>query len=331
MEPELAPYVGNSLYGWVAYFSEILGLLGTNGFDGLALHTYTHATDPKQALNEPWKIFSDSMTYRGGYTKAGRYDDFKCYIDFMSAVPAWARQLPVYITEMNPHNDVQSWPNVNAPWAWIKNAYREINSWNANPVNGNQKIRAAALYRWSGNDFNLAGLGDGGAVADFMDAMNNDYRWTSPACNRVALKAPNLNRFNDGTHDRTSANPKFLTAPPHGDFTLRAEAGHILDWEIYELIRFPQGGNKFAFKTTTPGYNKFVAAEPAGDGWVLRANRDQPREWETFELVGRGGTDVALRTWHGRYVRAVNGGGGAVVGDAAQIGPHETFELVCVS
>lgn len=147
--------------GWIEYYVDILNRLGAGGVDGIALHTYTHGTEPalissEQKMNPPYN---------------NRYYHFRTYKDFMNANPSWARSLPVYITETD--QDV-AWANTNS--GWVKNAYAEINSWNQNSAN--QKIRALVLYRWASEDakYNLATRPE--VLNDFRDALNNNYRWT---------------------------------------------------------------------------------------------------------------------------------------------------------
>ena len=70
-----------------------------------------------------------------------RHYEFRAYQDFMHAIPADMRHLPVYITETD--QDV-SWLNQNI--GWVQRAYGEIDYWNRQP--GNQQIRSLVLYRW---------------------------------------------------------------------------------------------------------------------------------------------------------------------------------------
>jgi hypothetical protein len=157
------PWNIQSGMGWVEYHVAMLEAIGSGNVDGIALHTYTHGSDPslitsEQKMNSPYQ---------------NRYYHFRAYRDFMNANPAWARSLPVYVTETNE----------NVPWldqnnGWIRAAYAEIHAWNQTA--GTQKIRALIPYRW--RNFDDKGMeSKNGVIEDFRAAMNNDYRWTTPA------------------------------------------------------------------------------------------------------------------------------------------------------
>lgn len=146
-------------YGFVEYHVRVLELLGSSNLDGIALHTYTHGTNPNLIFDET----------RMGPPYQNRYYNFRAYRDYLNAHPAWARSLPVYITETD---QVDPWANTNS--GWVRNAYREINDWNQIP--GTQKVRAVALYRFCCDQWNITGKG--GVIEDFRQAMDNDYRWT---------------------------------------------------------------------------------------------------------------------------------------------------------
>lgn len=159
-----APWNDQVGQGWIEYHAEVLHRLGSGGLDGIAIHTYTHGSDPNliystAKMNPPYQ---------------DRYYNFYAYRDFMNAIPSWARSLPVYLTEMT--QTPGGWADVNS--GWVKNAYKEIHWWNQQ--SGTQKIRAAILYRWPRLDDSYID-GKWGVINDFRDAMNNDYRWaTSP-------------------------------------------------------------------------------------------------------------------------------------------------------
>lgn len=289
------------LYGWVAYFGDIINRLGPNGVDGIALHTYTHGGDVS-------KITSRSKTFRAGPTKIGRFDDFRAYVDFMNTIPAWGKQLPVYITETNPvvESGAHEWPNVNS--GWVKAAYAEINNWNRLPMN--QKIRALCLYRWWFNDYQISGKQE--VINDFNQAMSNDYQWaTTPACSRIGLK---------------TNNGQFVCAEGGGGRELVANRPARGAWETFELIRLPQGGNQIALKASN---GQYVCAEGGGGG-AVNVNRPQVGAWETFELVPQGGNCVSFKTNNAQYLSAENGGGGLVLANRPQSSYWETFELSCV-
>lgn len=156
-------YPGNERGDWVRYFQDILNVLGPTGLDGITLHTYTHQADPNL-------IFSDQKM---NPPFADRHFEFRAYRDFMNAIPAAMRALPVYITETN--QDVP-WHDQNI--AWIQRAYGEIDWWNQQP--NHQQIRALVLYRWPVIDLWFI-EGKGGVVEDFKLALQQDYRWRSTA------------------------------------------------------------------------------------------------------------------------------------------------------
>ena len=158
-------YEGNPQGDWVQYFRDILKLLGPENCDGITLHTYTHGADPR-LVYEATKLSNppfDKYHY-----------DFLAYRDFMNAIPASMRHLPVYITETD--QDVE-WKNENS--GWVQRAYGEIDWWNRQP--GNQQIRALILYRWP-KGYDKWGIeGKAGVIEDFKMALNHDYVWREEA------------------------------------------------------------------------------------------------------------------------------------------------------
>jgi len=153
-------YPGNPHGDWVQYFRDILELLGPENCDGITIHTYTHGADPR-LVYEPTKLAPPFDKY---------HFDFLAYRDFMNAIPASMRHLPVYITETD--QDVE-WKNENT--GWVQRAYGEIDWWNRQP--GHQQIRALILYRWP-KGYDKWGIeGKQGVIEDFKAAMNYDYVW----------------------------------------------------------------------------------------------------------------------------------------------------------
>ena len=140
---------------WLFYFAQLVRLCHC---DGITLHTYTHGTDP--AL-----VHSDEKMQ----SHPNRHYHFKAYRDFMTAIPANKRHLPVYITETDQDDP---WANVNS--GWIQNAYGEINWWNQQP--GNQQIRALIIYRWPNHD--KWGFRDkAGVHDDLRAAVAQGHQW----------------------------------------------------------------------------------------------------------------------------------------------------------
>ncbi len=157
-----AKYSGNEIGDWVTYLADILALLGPGGLDGIALHTYTHGSNP------------DLITDRGTMNPPfqNRYFNFLAYRNFMQAIPAELRDLPVYITETDQN---EPWLDQNS--GWVQRAYAEINWWNSQP--GNQQIRSLVLYRWPPLDRWYI-EGKNGVIEDFRAACRNDYKWRAP-------------------------------------------------------------------------------------------------------------------------------------------------------
>ena len=156
--PDKARYAGNERGDWIQYLADVLDLL-KGACDGIALHTYTHGADRRlitshDRMDPP---FQD------------RYYQFRTYREFMEAIPASMRSLPVYITETN-QND---------PWArrntgWVQAAYAEIDKWNLNHTR--QRIRCLLLYRWSLDDqWSFQGITE--VQDDFRAALDHEYRW----------------------------------------------------------------------------------------------------------------------------------------------------------
>jgi hypothetical protein len=168
-------YEGNPSGDWIQYLADLLALLGPNECDGITIHTYTHGTDPA--------LIHDAARMNPPFQN--RHYHFFTYRDFMGAIPANMRHLPVYLTEMDQDDP---WEDANR--GWVKLAYGEINWWNSQP--GNQQIRAAILYRWPRYDRWYI-EGKEGVIADFREAMQNDYRWkpsAAPLPNGEATSGP---------------------------------------------------------------------------------------------------------------------------------------------
>ena len=126
---------------------------GRGNCDGIAIHAYTHGSDPKL-------IYTDALM---NPPFQNRQYNFRTYQDFMSAIPRSMRTLPVYLTETDQDD---AWRNENT--GWVQRAYGEIDWWNKQP--GNQVIRAVILYRWPNVD--KWGIdGKAGVIDDFRQAL----------------------------------------------------------------------------------------------------------------------------------------------------------------
>ena len=119
---------------WLYYMERMLA--GLQGYaDGIALHIYTHGSDPALVTSE--------ATMDAPFDK--RRFHFRAYIDMMDAIPDAMRDLPVYITETD-----QDVPWLDANNGWVQAAYAEIDRWNQQA--GNQRIHCLCLYRWPNYD-----------------------------------------------------------------------------------------------------------------------------------------------------------------------------------
>lgn len=162
----LTTYAGNPNGDWVQYLADVLKLLGPANCDGIALHAYTHGTDPSLVRSEA----------KVGDPRFQNYHwHFRTYRDFMNAIPANMRQLPVYITETD-QGDVE-WANRNS--GWVREAYKEIDEWNQGQ--DRQKIGALVLYRWPRiGDDRWWIEGKQGVIEDFQQSMAARYQVAGP-------------------------------------------------------------------------------------------------------------------------------------------------------
>ena len=169
-------YPENPSGNWIKYFTDILHLLEDN-CDGIAIHTYTKGYNLDLITGDfySWKNHPspDLRNLR---------DHFRCYIDFMGAIPQSMRRLPVYIAETD--QDLE-W-HTDQHTAWVQAAYAEIDRWNLDP--SHQPIQALVLYRWV-----IAGMGQEkysivdrhGVQADFGAAMGHEYRVRLPGVQTI--------------------------------------------------------------------------------------------------------------------------------------------------
>ncbi len=169
-------YPGNPGGDWIKYYQDILTSLVQMGAPpgALALHTYSHGCDAGL-------VASDDRV--NGYPNY--HWNFRAYRDFLAVVPPVLRLLPVLITETQPA-DPDWWQNRNT--GWIRAAYAEINSWNADATH--QPIQALCLFRWPAGDPRWS-ISDKPALQDdFRAALQNDYRVRMPAVTPPAPTPP---------------------------------------------------------------------------------------------------------------------------------------------
>ena len=111
-----------------------------------------------------------------------RDEDIQRIRTFAEAIPAKWRNRPIYLTESNHWIKLERAPNegehvengwINKRSGWIQAAYAEIARWNSTAHA--QQIQCYLVYRWTGDQWAIEGMGE--VQADFKEALNNDYRW----------------------------------------------------------------------------------------------------------------------------------------------------------
>jgi hypothetical protein len=149
------------------YFTSMMERI--DALDGVILHAYTHGLDVNLVTH--LKRFGD-----GTGPLWDHYYDFQIYRAFMERIPSKWRDVPAYITEINPiyrstgEHD-QGWCNRNI--GWVRAIYEEINRWNQQPYA--QQIHCGLLYRWMWDAWAIATKPE--ILADFRSALDADYRW----------------------------------------------------------------------------------------------------------------------------------------------------------
>lgn len=234
-------YAGNPNGDWVQYFVDILRLVGADSCDGIALHTYTHGSDPN--------LISDERRMDPPFQQR-RYH-FRTYQDFMRAIPSNMRHLPVYITETD-----QDDPWLDSNNGWVQRAYSEINAWNQQL--GNQQIRALILYRWPNID-RWAIETKPGVINDFRQALTNNYRWRGQSLSTQSVKAQDMVETLDIVNLRRTPGFAGKTAtdivsqlPAGTRLNLLSSASRPLDQLLWWQVRT-------------------VGSNPAVEGWLAEA------------------------------------------------------------
>ncbi|MCL4827238.1 MAG: M23 family metallopeptidase [Caldilinea sp.] len=216
-------YPSNPTGDWIVYFTDILNGLGPDGLDGIALHTYTHGSDPA--------LITDRSTMNPPFQN--RYYNFQAYRNFMEAIPAPMRTLPVFITETD-----QDTPWLDANNGWVRAAYAEINRWNQQP--GAQQIRSLLLYRWQRYDQWYI-EGKNGVIEDFRMALANDYRWKQPPPKPAHYKVGDVVRTLTAVNLRAAPAGQIIgVAPPGTQATVRSVpyvmSGGLPFWSVRLLF-----------------------------------------------------------------------------------------------
>jgi len=159
-------YPANPTGNWTKYFQDILALL-QGQCDGIAMHTYSRGQQPGDVTNPDKFPPPYQNNYRG----------FLAYQNFMSAIPAAMRTLPVYITETQPLiNDAPNWLDMNT--GWVRAAFSEINRWNS--IANNQPIQALALFRWLDADPHWSFSAKPNVLNDFRAAIALNFQLRLP-------------------------------------------------------------------------------------------------------------------------------------------------------
>jgi len=134
---------GFETFDYVCYARTIYAGIPSHMIGGFALHPKTHNY-------ELWQITSNALSGTPAFgCSHNEYVHwyFRVYQDMMDDIPPALRHLPVFFTELNPHEG--GWLDTNI--GYVQAAYDEINAWNlAHP---DRLITAMMLYRWDdGND-----------------------------------------------------------------------------------------------------------------------------------------------------------------------------------
>jgi hypothetical protein len=203
-------YPANPTGDWILYFRHILEGLGSDGLDGIALHTYTHGPDPA--------LITDRSTMNPPFQH--RFFNFQAYRNFMEAIPAPMRSLPVFITESN-----QDAPWLDANNGWVQAAYAEIDRWNRQP--GAQQIRCLLLYRWQPYD-QWRIEGKNGVIADFRAALANDYRWKEPPPKPARYQVGDVVRTLTAINLRAAPSGQIIGVLPPGTQATIRSAPHVM-------------------------------------------------------------------------------------------------------
>lgn len=159
-------YPANPTGNWIKYFADVMALL-QDQCDGVAIHTYSRGQHPADIVNQARFPAPFQNNYRG----------FLAYQNFMSAIPASMKKLPVYLTETQPLiNDAPNWLNENT--GWVKAAFAEINRWNS--IASNQPIQALTMFRWLNTDPNWCFSTRPNVLDDFRNAIAQNFKVRLP-------------------------------------------------------------------------------------------------------------------------------------------------------
>ena len=246
-------YDSNLNGDWIQYFEDVLKLLSPDKCDGIAIHAYTHGSDPKLVYTD---AFMNPPFQKRQY-------NFRTYQDFMNAIPRSMRSLPVYLTETDQDD---AWVNTNN--GWVQRAYGEIDWWNKQP--GNQVIRAVILYRWSKTD-RWAIDGRAGVIDDFKQAMQHRYNW------ETALQAKT------GAVIQPEKPTPEVTTPVVGPAKPQVETPVVVDTSP---IKFDLTGKtaKGLFAAFYRKYGLDVTGYPISEEYVAADSKLKTQDWQRLSM-----------------------------------------------
>lgn len=155
----IGPWNIDSGIDWIEYFKRMLDAIGPERIDWFNLHTYSRGYEPR-AVTDNSRMDAPYSAYFNG---------FRSYLDFLAAVPAELRHLPVHITEANGNGP---WPDSNT--GWVQAACAEIDR--NNRLASTQKIYSLCLFRWPKFDAVWQFETKSGVHEDFRAAVEKGYR-----------------------------------------------------------------------------------------------------------------------------------------------------------
>ncbi|MBN2005448.1 MAG: peptidoglycan DD-metalloendopeptidase family protein [Anaerolineae bacterium] len=190
------------------YYDRMMGNI--KALDGVILHAYVHGPNPAAVTH--------LARFANGDPSNPLHDhffDFQTYRLFLERIPGKWRDVPVYITEMNHICRASGAPNCERDQGWenantgvVREIYKEIDRWNQTPYA--QQVRCGLLYRWFGDQWELHNKG--GALEDFKQALDNDYRWRSlEGGGAFAFAAPIMEEEPEEIEERALVTPDKLT------------------------------------------------------------------------------------------------------------------------
>ncbi len=139
---------------WIRYFMAIASALQGGQCEGFALHTATLGPDPELLRSDQTLSFPF-----GGY-RAG----FRCFEDFIAAMPPQHRRLPLFITETS---QLQPWLDAND--GWVFKACELIQDHNR--AHAHSPIRCLSLFQWA-TDSPWAIRGKSYLLTDIRDTLH---------------------------------------------------------------------------------------------------------------------------------------------------------------